>query len=80
MTIFGSFPFFATNSSKNLINLILLGWIFQDPDLVRAEAAIHRVAGAPQLQGRRLHLRQVRAGAAPEARPHHCWIQQQQKG
>jgi hypothetical protein len=30
---------------------------FQDPDLVRPEAAVHRVAGAPQLQGRSVHLR-----------------------
>jgi hypothetical protein len=42
----------------------------QDPDLVRPQAAVRRVAGAPQLQGRSVHLRQARKGAAPEARPH----------
>ena len=41
----------------------------QDTDLVRAEAAVHRVAGAAQLQGSRVHLQQVRQGAALEALP-----------
>lgn len=41
----------------------------QDTDLVRAEAAVHRVAGAAQLQGSRVHLQQVRQGAAQEAWP-----------
>ncbi|VAI27739.1 unnamed protein product [Triticum turgidum subsp. durum] len=57
-------------SFVTLVEMVLESLIYWDTDLVRAEAAVPGVAGAAQLQGSGLHLRQVRQGAAQEARPH----------
>uniref|UniRef100_A0A804MUR5 Uncharacterized protein n=1 Tax=Zea mays TaxID=4577 RepID=A0A804MUR5_MAIZE len=56
-----------------------------DSCLVRAEAAVHGLAGSPKLQGRSIHLRQVCEGSGEEAYRQHSggkccqhWQQQRQ--